>query len=160
MDNQIKNKNLQATQAMKDQLSKVEVSTFAKVRKSKTAPVQTVMDEELPHLIGTLYLLDGVDNQETTDSETGEVHTNVLYTVKVIQRKAKAKLGTLITIKVKDSKPIVDQDRLMENLLNNSAKDLIVKFTDIAHYSFIGGEAVNASSASLVKISIKEASDL
>lgn len=168
MENQIENKkrpNVQPSARLKkpefqNASTKVEPSTFAKVRGNKNSPVQTLMDKELPRLIGSLFLLDAVEEQEITDEDTGEVRVNSLYTVKTLQQNVKAKLGTLITIKVKDAKPIVTQNTLMENILDGSGKTLIVRFTDIAHYSFIGGEAINAKSANLVNITVKEASKL
>lgn len=168
MENQIDNKKRSTVQGsigvkkpeFQNAPTKVEISTFAKVRNSKASPVQTLMDKELPRLIGNLFLLDTVEEQEVTDPDTGEVHVHTLYTVKTLQQKAKAKLGTLIVIKVKDANPIVSQDKLMESILEGSNQKLIIRFTDIAHYSFIGGEAINAKSANLVNISAKEASKL
>ena len=168
MENQVENKRRPIVQAsagvkkpeLQNASTKMELSTFAKVRGNKNSPVQTLMDEELPRFIGNLFLLDAVEEQEVTDADTGEVRINSLYTVKTLQQNVKAKLGTLITIKVKDAKPIVNQNKLMENILDGSGKTLIIRFTDIAHYSFIGGEAINAKSANLVNITVKEASKL
>lgn len=162
MDNQqTKGKNIlvaQVTGSMNEQaVKKVEPSTFVKVRNSKTQPIQSLMDADLYRYTGDLLQLDGIEQQETADRQTGEVHLATLYTVKVIQKKAIAKLGTLLTIKVKNAKPILDPDRFSEDQLDDNAKKIVVRFDDLAHYSFIGGESLNASQIEIVPISTKEA---
>ena len=83
---------------------KIEPSTFAPVRNSKTQPIQSLMDADLYEYTGDLLELDGLERQESVDKDSGEVHVASLYTVKIIQKKAKATLGSLLTIKVKNSR--------------------------------------------------------
>lgn len=139
---------------------KIEPSTFAKVRSSKTQPIQNLMDADLHDYTGDLLELDGLERQESLDKDSGEVHVASLYTVKVIQKKAKAKLGLLLTIKVKNSEPILDPGKFAEAQLDDNAKKIVVRFDDLAHYTYIGGESVNAAKAEVVPISVKEASRL
>ncbi|CAM2911631.1 MULTISPECIES: hypothetical protein [Lactobacillus] len=158
MDNQ--NKKIpvaQATQAIVGKEREVEPSTFANVRISKTQPIQNLMDADLRRYTGDLLQLDGIEKQVTPDRDTGEVRTASLYTVKVVQKKARAKLGTLLTIKVKNSAPIIDPDEFAENQLEDNAKKVVVRFDGLAHYAFIGGESLNANRIEVVPITVKEA---
>ena len=117
------------------------------------------MNKELPALIGSYYVLVSAEYQETTDNDSGDVHTATVYVVKTISKKSKAKVGTLLTIKVKDSKPIISDNELTSIMLGE-AKPIVVRFKDIAHYAYIGGESLNATKAEKVNISPIEASKL
>lgn len=139
---------------------KIEPSTFAPVRNSKTQPIQSLMDADLYEYTGDLLELDGLERQESVDKDSGEVHVASLYTVKIIQKKAKATLGSLLTIKVKNSEPILDPVKFAENQLDDNAKKIVVRFDNLAHYTYIGGESINSSKAEIVPISVKEASRL
>lgn len=155
-----KNPVVQTTQAMKESVGKermAEPSTFATVRFSKAQPIQNLMDADLRRYTGDLLQLDGIEKQVTADRDTGEVRTASLYTVKVVQKKARAKLGTLLTVKVKNSAPIIDPDEFAENQLEDNAKKIVVRFDGLAHYAFIGGESLNANGIEVVPITTKEA---
>lgn len=102
------------------------------------------MDADLSRYTGDLLQLDGIEEQETIDKQTGEIHLASLYTVKVIQKKVRAKLGTLLTIKVKNKKPILNPDTFAESQIDDNAKKVVVRVDDLAHYSFIGGESLKS----------------
>lgn len=138
--------------------TKVVPSTFAAVHGNKATPVQNLMNMNLEKTIGTLFKFDGVEKQEIKDKDTGEITVNSLYSVKTLSKKAKAKVGTMLIIKVKDSKPLFDDEKLDRMLLESNPKPIIVRFDDLAHYAFIGGESLNASKIEQVSISPMEAS--
>ena len=130
-------------------------STFAPVRESKTAPVQSQLDKVLPMVIGSSYLLMAVEQQESTDQKTGEVQISSIYTLRVISRKARA-FRDLIQVKVKNAKPIIGEEEL-DKVLLQQAKPIILRFEDIAHYAYMGGETLNASKAERLNVSVQEA---
>lgn len=130
-------------------------STFAPVHESKTAPVQSQLDKILPMIIGSSYLLMAVEQQESTDPKTGEVQIASVYTLRVISRKARA-FRDLIQIKVKNAKPVINEEEL-DKVLLQQAKPIILRFEDIAHYAYMGGETLNASKAERLNVSVQEA---
>ncbi len=132
-----------------------EGSTFAQVHASKTAPVQMYLDKELPSIIGSSFLLIGVEEQENVDQSSGEVKSDSIYTVRVVSKKAKAYRG-LIQIKVKNTRSIIKTDEL-DNLIQGNVEPIILRFENIAHYAFMGGETLNATSVERLNISVEEA---
>lgn len=131
-----------------------KASTFTPVRESKTAPVQVRMDKELPHIIGSSFLLIAIDKQKTQD-QNGESQAAAVYTVRVISKKALA-FRDLIQIKVKNANPIVSEDELDRVMLQQS-KPIILRFDAIAHYAYMGGETLNAASVERLHVSVQEA---
>ncbi|MDB6248848.1 hypothetical protein FCF10_00300 [Lactobacillus amylovorus subsp. animalium] len=132
-------------------------STFAPIRDSKTAPVQSQLDKMLPIVIGHSFLLIDVEEQQNTDSKSGELQIASIYTVRIISHKARA-FRDLIQIKVKNEHPIVNNEEL-DKLMLQQTKPIIIRFDDVAHYAYMGGETLNASKAERVNISIREAMD-
>lgn len=132
-----------------------EGSTFAQVHASKTTPVQMYLDKELPSIIGSSFLLIGVEEQENVDQSSGEVKSDSIYTVRVVSKKAKAYRG-LIQIKVKNTRSIIKTDEL-DNLIQGNVEPIILRFENIAHYAFMGGETLNATSVERLNISVEEA---
>ena len=126
-------------------------STFAPVH----APVQSQLDKVLPMIIGSSYLLVAVEQQESTDPKNGEVQIASVYTLRVISRKARA-FRDLIQIKVKNAKPVINEEEL-DKVLLQQAKPIILRFEDIAHYAYMGGETLNASKAERLNVSVQEA---
>lgn len=132
-----------------------EGSTFAQVHASKTAPVQMHLDQQLASIIGSSFLLVEVDEQKNVDQSSGEVKIDSIYTVRVISRKAKA-FRKLVQIKVKNAKPIIETDEL-DKLIQGNVEPIILRFENIAHYAFMGGESLNATSVERLKVSVEEA---
>lgn len=130
-------------------------STFATVRESKASPVQSQLDKVLPIVIGHTFLLIDVEEQQSTDSKSGEQQIASIYTVRVLSRKARA-FRSLIQIKVKNEHPIVNNEEL-DKIMLQQAKPIILRFDDVAHYAYMGGETLNASKAERLDISIREA---
>lgn len=130
-------------------------SSFSRVRESKMTPVQAHLDKELPKVIGTSFELVAEEEQTMADTKTGQITASALYTVRVISRKAKA-YRELIHIKVKNSHPIIREEELDQVMLQ-MAKPIILRFDNIAHYVYMGGETINASAAERLNISVEEA---
>lgn len=130
-------------------------STFAKVYPSKTAPVQVQMDKQLPLIIGSKFLLLDVEKEEKTDDESGEIKTTSVYSVRIISKRAKA-FRQIIQIKVKNTKPIITDEEL-DKVMMELAKPVILRFENIAHYAYIGGESLTASSCERLNLSVQEA---
>lgn len=132
-----------------------EGSTFAEVHVSKTAPVQMHLDQQLASIIGSSFLLVEVDEQKNVDQSSGEVKIDSIYTVRVISRKVKA-YRKLIQIKVKNAKPIIEPDEL-DKLIQGNVKPILLRFDNIAHYAFMGGESLNATSVERLEVSVEDA---
>ena len=130
-------------------------STFAQVYPSKTAPVQVQMDKQLPLIIGSKFLLVGVEKEEKVDEKSGEIKTTSVYSVRVISRKAKA-FREIVQIKVKNAEPILNDDEL-DKVMMELTKPVILRFDNIAHYAYIGGESMTASSCERLNINVQEA---
>ena len=73
----------------------------------------------------------------------------------MISRKARA-FRDLIQVKVKNAKPIIGEKELDKVLLQQT-KPIILRFDDIAHYAYMGGETLNASKAERLNVSVQEA---
>lgn len=129
-------------------------STFAQVYPSKNSPVQVQMDKQLPLIIGSKFLLVGVEREEKVDEKSGEIKTTSVYSVRVISRKAKA-FREIIQIKVKNAKPILNDDEL-DKVMMELTKPVILRFENIAHYAYIGGESMTASSCERLSINVQE----
>lgn len=132
-----------------------KASTFTKVHASKTAPVQACLDKQLSTVIGTSFVLVAIEEQNNVDSNTGELRLASIYTVRVISKHAKA-FRDLIQIKVKNVKPIIKNSELDKVMLGIS-KPIVLRFDDIAHYAFMGGETLNATSVERLDVSVQEA---
>lgn len=130
-------------------------STFATVRANKSAPIQSLLDRLLPTIIGRCFLLVDAEKQENTDPNNGQVTKSALYTVRVISKKAQA-YREMIQIKVKNSEPIIRGEELDQIMMQN-IQPIVLRFENIAHYAYMGGEIINASVAEKMDISVKEA---
>lgn len=154
--NSVNSANTQRVQAPTgNKVSSFNASTFAEVRESKVAPVQTKLDKQLPKIIGHSFLLVAEEEQSSTDPKTGNVTKSVVYTVRVISKQATA-FRELIQVKVKNSTPIIKGEELDQVMLQ-VAKPIILRFDSIAHYAFMGGETLNAAKAERLNISVQEA---
>lgn len=109
----------------------------------------------MQRIIGSTFLVSAVEEVASTDPKTGQVTKSSVYTVRVIAKKAKA-FRELIQIKVKNSVPILDDEEL-DKVMLQVAKPIILRFDNIAHYAFMGGESLNASRAERVNITVQEA---
>lgn len=130
-------------------------STFAKVFPSKTSPIQVELDKQLSLVIGSKFLLEGIECQENVDEKTGEVKKTTIYSVRIISKKAKA-FRNIVQIKVKNSLPII-KDEEADKAMLGLAKPIVLCFENIAHYAYIGGESLTASSCERLNISVQEA---
>lgn len=140
----------------KSETRKVEVSTFAEVRQSKSAPVQSTLDKHLPEAVGPLFVLMGAEYESTPDyNDPDKINHATVYSVRAASKKAWLSKETL-TIKVKEQKPIVSDDEL-EQIMFGERKPIVLAFDDLAHYHFGTGESINASNVRRVNISPREA---
>ncbi len=136
--------------------SKLE-STFADVRVSKNTPVQATLDKHLDKALGRYFTVNGAEFQETPDyDDPDKINTATVYSVRVTSKKAWLPLGTEIHVKVKDHKPIFNQQELQDIMFGSSAP-VVVAFDELAHYHFGNGESLNAADVRKVNISVKEA---
>lgn len=132
-------------------------STFAGVRASKNAPVQSTLDKHLDKALGRFFTITGAEFQETPDfNDPDKLNTATVYSVRVTSKKAWLPLGTEIQIKVKDHKPIFNQSEL-QDIMFGSTTPVVVAFEELAHYHFGNGESLNAADIHRVNISVKEA---
>ncbi|GFP06801.1 hypothetical protein LHEJCM1005_10930 [Lactobacillus helveticus] len=152
--NAVKVNNLTPTATVKSE------STFAEVRLSKNAPVQAALDKHLNRALGKYFTVTGAEFQETPDyNDPDKLNTATVYSVRVTSKKAWLPQGTELQIKVKDHKPIFNQQDLQDIMFGSSAP-VVVSFERLAHYHFGSGESLNAADVHKVDISVKEAMDL
>lgn len=131
-------------------------STFVKVRPNKAFTVQNLLEHELPEVIGSFFSAIAVESVDRPDyDDPDKIHHDAIYTVMPIQRKVKAPAGTLLTVKVKDAAPILSMSEL-EKVQFGEIKPVVLRFDDLAHYSFSTGETLNASKAEKLLISPSE----
>lgn len=137
-------------------LNVVEVSTFADVRPSKTAPVQAKLVGHVKDAIGDLFTVEDADYQSVPDySDPDKVNHQTVYTVRSTNRKSW--LGSkLFEVRVKDQKPVISAEEL-QRISDGDQRPVVLRFLDLAYYHYAGGETISASSAEKVNISSKEA---
>lgn len=149
--NAVKVSNVAST--AKDKLE----SSFADVRVSKNALVQATLDKHLDKALGKYFTVTGAEFQENPDyNDPDKLNTATVYSVRVTSKKVWLPLGTELQIKVKDHKPIFNQQELQDIMFGASAP-VVVAFEQLAHYHFGSGESLNAADIHRVNVSVKEA---
>lgn len=132
-------------------------TTFAEVHTSKNAPIQATLDKRLNQAVGKYFTVIGAEFQETPDyNDPDKLNTATVYSVRVTSKKAWLPLGTELQIKVKNHKPIFEQQDL-QNIMFGSSAPVVVAFDQLAHYHFGNGESLNATDIHKVNVSVKEA---
>lgn len=139
---------------------KAVVSTFADVRQSKNTPIQSSLDAQLPKAVGKFFTLIGAEYQSTPDyDDSTKINHSTIYKVRVTSKHAWLNLGTELTVKIKEQKPVISEEELDDLMFGENSKPIVLAFDELAYYHFSNGESLNASNARKLNLSPKEVMD-
>lgn len=131
-------------------------SSFASNTGSSRTPVLNAMMLPLKSVIGDLFALVSATTEEVQDFNDPEKVTNrAVYTVRTLTNKSKLPLGSILTVKIKDSESIFSEKDNAALLLG--ASSIVVSFDDLAHWNMNGVEGLSAQAIHRAKISLQEA---
>jgi hypothetical protein len=120
-------------------------STFAEVRLSKTAPIQAMLDRQLPKAIGNYFaLVDARYEEKPNYSNPDQITHATIYSVRIVSKSVWIDRGTELHIKIKDSKPIIS-DKELDEIMFGEHKPIILSFNNLSYYHFNGGESLLAT---------------
>lgn len=135
------------------------LSTF-KESSSKRTPIQSALTRPLVEAIGKCYLLlSGTTEKVQDPNDETKTIPRAVYEVRVISSKTRLPIGTVLTIKVKGSESVINDEenkKLLLGLENNK----VVAFDDLSHWNFNGNEGLSASGIRVLETSPQEAMTL
>lgn len=132
-------------------------STFVGSAESKSTPIQSVLQLPLAYATGKLFALVSGRNEKVADyDDPNKVSTRAIYEVRVISKKAKLPLGTILEIKIKDSQSILTEEDNV-NLLLGVAQQPVVAFDQLSHWVMNRREGLSASGIRILKMGVQEA---
>lgn len=136
-----------------------ELTTFQEVGSKKT-PIQTALTRPLVEVIGKCFLLLSGSTEMVEDSSNDNKEIpRAVYEVRTISTNAKLPIGTVLTIKVKGSQSILnDEDN--KKLLLGIEKNKVVAFDNLSHWIFNGSEGLSASGVRVLDVTPQEAMKL
>ncbi len=134
------------------------LSTFNESN-SKRTPIQSALTRPLTEAIGKCFLLLSGATEEVQDSndETKTI-PRAVYKVRVVSSKTRLPIGTVLTVKIKGSESVIDDEENKKLLLGLENK--VVAFDDLSHWNFNGNEGLSASNMRILEINPQEAMNL
>lgn len=136
-----------------------ELTTFQEGG-SKRTPIQTALTRPLVEVLGKCFLLLSGSTENVEDpNDDGKVIPRAVYEVRTISPNTKLPIGTVLTVKVKGSRSILNDDD-NKKLLLGLDKNKIVAFDNLSHWSFNGSEGLSASSIRVLDVTPQEAMKL
>ena len=137
-----------------------KLSSFVEPYKNDKLPIQSAMVTPLVNAIGNGFLLVSGETEKVTDfNDKSKSSTRAVYEVRVLSKKARVGMGTLLKIKIKDSQSIVSsQDN--EQIMFGTIVPPVVVFDDLNLWVMNGNEGLTASGIRVLKTTPKEISEL
>ena len=131
-------------------------STFAEVHSRKDSLVQGEFEKHLADVIGKHFVLLGAELEKKPDyDDKTKINIAAIYTARVTSKKAWLPLGTELRFKIKDQKPIFDQQEL-QDIMFGVTPPVVVTFDEISHYHYGLGETLSAKAIHKTNLSAKE----
>lgn len=135
------------------------LSTFTK-NNSKRMPIQVALTRPLVEVVGKCFLLlNGMTEMIPDLNENDEMIPRAVYEVRTISKDTRLPIGTVLTVKIKNSKSIVSELQNQAVLLGQE-KNKVVAFDDLSHWSFNNNEGLSASNIRILDITPQEAMKL
>lgn len=134
-------------------------STFTEVHARKDSLVQGEFEEHLADAIGKYFVLLGAELEKKPDyDDKTKINIAAIYTTRVTSKKAWLPLGTELRFKIKDQKPIFDQQEL-QDIMFGVTPPVVVTFDEISHYHYGLGETLSAKAIHKTNLSAREVMD-
>ena len=135
------------------------LSTFNETN-SKRTPIQSALTRPLVEAIGKCFLLLSGTTEEVQDSnDESKTIPRAVYEVRVISSKTRLPIGTVLTVKIKGSESVINDDD-NKKLLLGLEKNKVVAFENLSHWNVNGSEGLSASSMRVLDVSPQEAMNL
>ena len=135
------------------------LSTFLESN-SKRTPIQTALTRPLIEAIGKCFLLlSGSTEMIPEANDDKKMIPRAIYEVRIISQNTLLPIGTVLTVKIKNSKSILN-DQQNQALLFGQETNKIVVFDDLSHWSFNNTEGLSASNIRILDVTPQEAMNL
>lgn len=135
------------------------LSTFLE-NNSKRMPIQMALTRPLPEAIGKCFLLLGGSTEMIPESnDSKKMISRAVYEVRIINKKTRLAIGTVLQIKIKNSESILSKEQ-NQALLLGLEKSKVVAFDDLSHWSFSNTEGLSASKIRILDLTPEEAMKL
>lgn len=124
---------------------------------SKRTPIQAALTRPLIEAVGKCFLLLSGETEEIQDSnDDSKVIPRAVYKVRVISSNTRLPIGAVLTVKIKGSKSVINDDE-NKKLLLGLEKNKVVAFDDLSHWNFNGSEGLSASGIRTLEVTPQEA---
>ncbi|MGL5898888.1 MAG: hypothetical protein ACRCZW_04365 [Lactobacillaceae bacterium] len=134
-----------------------ELLTTFKESNSRKTPIQSALTCPLVEAVGKFFLLLSGTTEEIQDpNDESKTLPRAVYEVRVISSDTKLPIGTVLTIKVKGSPSIVNEEE-NKKLLLGLEKNKVVAFDELSHWNFNNSEGLSASSIRILEVTPQEA---
>lgn len=134
-----------------------ELLTTFKESNSRKTPIQSALTRPLVEAVGKCFLLLSGTTEEIQDpNDESKTLPRAVYEVRVISSNTKLPIGTVLTIKVKGSPSVVNEEE-NKKLLLGLEKNKVVAFDELSHWNFNNSEGLSASSIRILEITPQEA---
>ncbi len=125
------------------------LSTFTK-NNSKRMPIQVALTRPLVEAIGKCFLLLN-GTTEMIQEKDESVIPRAVYQVRIICNNTRLPIGTVLTIKIKNSKSIISQEQ-NQAILFGQEQNKVVAFDELSHWSFNNTEGLSATNIRILDI--------
>lgn len=133
-----------------------ELLTTFKESNSRKTPIQSALTRPLVEAVGKCFLLLSGTTEEIQDpNDESKTLLRAVYEVRVISSDTKLPIGTVLTIKVKGSPSIVNEEE-NKKLLLGLEKNKVVAFDELSHWNFNNSEGLSASSIRILEVTPQE----
>ncbi|PAB50509.1 hypothetical protein [Lactobacillus johnsonii] len=137
-----------------------ELLTTFNESKSKRVPIQTALTRPLVEVVGKCFLLiNGFTEMISESNDSDNVIPRAVYQVRTIGKNIQLPIGTVLTVKIKNSKSILNEQQ-NQALLLGQEKNKVVAFDELSHWYFNNTEGLSASNIRILDIAPQDAMKL
>ncbi|MCZ3580528.1 hypothetical protein QP423_05350 [Lactobacillus jensenii] len=137
-----------------------ELLTSFNESKSKRVPIQTALTRPLVEVVGKCFLLiNGFTEMISESNDSDNVIPRAVYQVRTIGKNIQLPIGTVLTVKIKNSKSILNEQQ-NQALLLGQEKNKVVAFDELSHWYFNNTEGLSASNIRILDIAPQDAMKL
>lgn len=137
-----------------------ELLTTFNETKSKRVPIQTALTRPLVEAIGKCFLLiSGSTEMISESNESDNIIPRAVYQVRIIGKNTQLPIGTILTVKIKNSRSILNEQQ-NQALLLGQEDNKVVAFDDLSHWYFNNTEGLSASNIRVLDLTPQDAMKL
>ncbi|GAB2066912.1 hypothetical protein L2302_08990 [Lactobacillus gasseri] len=127
---------------------------------SKRVPIQAALTRPLVEVVGKCFLLlSGSTEMIPESNESDNMIPRAVYQVRIIDKNTQLSIGTVLTIKIKNSRSIINEQQ-NQALLLGQEKNKVVAFDDLSHWYFNNAEGLSASNIRILDLTPQDAMKL